>query len=134
MEFEYPIEEASLVGNVTIEIPWWLSALEPDIVESIQEQHNRGELLVAAGRHPVSRDIVAITGDGRILKRQYEHLSAGCVFVGPTGEQLHIESGPLQRTYQIVASRLFIMGASVLASVPTYDHETDHQAATEVHQ
>jgi len=53
-------------GPVTVELPEYMNVLPLDEYLEASSAKNRGELVLAAGRHPESGDIVFLTGYGEL--------------------------------------------------------------------
>lgn len=58
-------------GTVTIELPEYMKPLEPGERAEALKAENRPQLIVAAGRHPNSGDLVFITGVGELMEVRF---------------------------------------------------------------
>ena len=55
-------------GTITIDLPAYMKLLETGELAEACKAENRAELIVAAGRHPGSGDLVFLTGVGELLE------------------------------------------------------------------
>lgn len=67
---------AGVVGNVIIELPGYMTMLQP---AELVAARGRGDRIVAAGFDPESGNIVIVTGTGSLLELDTTGLWTGCV-------------------------------------------------------
>ena len=60
-------QEASIEGQVTIEVPSYMELLPPIEFAEARTSGIRNRLVIAAGRDPKTLDLILITGTGAIL-------------------------------------------------------------------
>jgi hypothetical protein len=96
MEFELGSgTEATVEGNVDIELPDYVTMLPREELLEAKRASQRNEMIIAAGRHPESGDIVALTGDGKLLqmRRGFDGIPDGPVIPIDFGHGVAIETG-----------------------------------------
>lgn len=67
MELEFEGGELQAVGPTEVSLPAYMSTLPDDQVEVAQASSCSSALVIAAGRNPVTAEIVLLTGDGKLL-------------------------------------------------------------------
>ncbi len=88
-------------GTVTVALPEWMYTLPQDEIDEARTAENRDGLILAAGRHPGSGDIVFLTGDGQLreIKRsrlRKEQVPAGEAMPVDFGQTIKVEDGSSQ--------------------------------------
>lgn len=109
-------------GPITIELPAYMYPLEPEEMSESRTAENRGDLALAAGRHP-GGNILFVTGDGYIREidcETHKDLPMGAVTPADFGQTLVIHA---RKQYEIAVSwaidnSISLLSAGALSSGP----------------
>jgi hypothetical protein len=68
-------------GTVTVELPAYMKVLPAEELEEARSADNRDKLVLAAGRHPESGDLVFLTGAGELMEVNLEQFQVPPTFL-----------------------------------------------------
>jgi hypothetical protein len=81
-------------GTITVDLPPYMKLLDADALKEVAASYRREELIVAAGRHQESGDLVFMTGVGVLMEvdlTQFEFPATFDMFPTQRGNSIKIE-------------------------------------------